>query len=1168
MKLRRIKLAGFKSFADPVTIEVSSRIAGIVGPNGAGKSNLIDAVRWVSGESSARNLRGITLDDVIFNGSANRNPAGRASVELVFDNTGGRAPGMWSKYAEISVRRTLSRDGLSEYNINGTRVNRRDVTQMFLGTGFGARSYSIIEQGMISRIIEAKPDELSGHIEEASGISRFREQRKETMSKLRSTSENLERLDIMRGEVQSRLNQLKMQSSQAQRFRGLKERQRKLQVQLLAHEFVTHQRLIAEKTREQSEHEVSREQRLADLRKAESELEGARKAQLDLQSSLSEMEMERYRTDAQAAAIERKIEDSERVRSEDAQTVFQARSELADLQRALKEQERRKGKALLEKQACDEKVVAQKNGHGRLHADLVLKESDASQAAQVLAETERSMIEVKWQLDSADKTTAQAEQTWKVKEQELASLNDSIDEHQPVVESSEECQLKSRVEQISDAIDAMQSELEQAESRMEKIRLDREQCLDQLDELRQSAQETRVRLISLQRSQQMAESERKDRASAWLQARGLDDASELSKSVAVAEGWERAVDRVLGNRLSAIQVDDIGSVEMDHAQTVPADLFLVEPQQTNALPNGKLTPLARFVEVPDGLLDCWLSGVYAAESFDEAMNQRSLLASGNCIVSADGAMVGANWLSPRLDEEGQPAGVLELSKRIRQVKALVEKHEAQQSQKREEIEKLRTAGDELSTVCNDLRSRLTELSDERVELQLQLNEIGVKKSVHEQRYRQMRDQIAQTTDEIEQARRLFERSGDEMRICNERLIAIRKKFAQAQAACDNTEAEVQGIRNRLVQAVERRHASELEAVRCQSELNAAEVATAELLEKTKQRNSDLIQAEARLGQEDPIPGLKIELDKKLESSLCLTDKLAGVRRKFEGAESEYRKIDQARLQCQLKVEEASSILNETRVEIGTLAVQSEGVVASMSKLDADAKNSVDLIEDDFDPERAAIKCEKMGRRLENFGPINLTAIDECEQEQVRKDYMDRQFADLAEAVATLEATIKKIDRETCQRFVRTFEAVNRNFQEIFPKLFVGGRGHLELSGEYPNDAGVCVFARPKGKRINLVQSLSGGEKALAAIALLLAIYQLNPAPVCFLDEVDAPLDDENVFRLCQNLRQLSERTQLLMVTHNKITMENADMLIGVAMSEPNVSQILSVNLEQAQEYAA
>ncbi len=1167
MKLRRIKLAGFKSFADPVTLAVSSRMAGIVGPNGAGKSNLIDAVRWVSGESSARNLRGATLDDVIFNGSASRSPAGRASVELVFDNVGGRAPGVWSKYAEISVRRSLSRDGLSEYFINGTRVNRRDITQMFLGTGFGARSYSIIEQGMISRIVEARPEELGGFIEEASGISRFREKRKETLSKLRSTSDNLDRLDIMRGEVQKRLNQLKSQSKQAMRFRNLKDKERKLRIELLAHEHGVHEQQICERSGEQSRQETVREQRLADLRATESELEQARRQQLDLQTMLSELEIERYRTDARIAAIERNIEDAQKSRTEDGQAVAEAESDIARITGGLRSCERDRQQASDKLHGCSQMLDSVTDDQRKMQLNMEDAEKSFADIADQTARCERELTETRLRCDAAKEKLARTLRDHDRNEDAIGKLKAQQSELDPDAESETGRHLQSKIEQIGHTCQALEFRIEESDAGLDNARKNREHLLDELDELRQSAQEANVRLISLQRSHDAADSERRRRISAWLASRGLDSVPELSSMVEVFGGWERAVDRVLGSKLSAIPVDDLGSIELDDTQSLSADLYLVDSRPVSGKLNGKLPALAQHVSCPDGALDSWLTGVYAAESICDAMDCRSQLDAGECIVTADGALVGPNWLSPALVMD-EPAGVVELSSTIRQTRALVEQHERNQALKRTEIEHARAVVDDLEKCCQQLRSQLTEHSNQRLDIQMKLNDVELRQSASAQRASQLREQIAQISRDNVQLNDLSAQIQAQVAQFDDRTQELSRELVRLQAQRHSAETAVGQARSELDAVVERKHQCELNAMRWKSEREAADTAIQDLKDRIARRKAELAEARSRLNQDDPTPALKKTLDQLTDSSRSMSEKLAQARSNVDDAESSYRQIDQRRLQHQLNVEQANSLLNDKQLEINRLSVQLEGIVAKMKSLEIDPGQCAELLSEDFDPDETVALLEKAVRRIDNFGPINLTAIDEFEQERVRKEYMDSQYADLADAVATLEGSVAKIDRETRQRFQKTYESVNHSFQEIFPKLFGGGKGYLELSGEYPTDAGISVFACPKGKRINNIQSLSGGEKALTAVALLLSIYQLNPAPVCFLDEIDAPLDDENVFRLCQNLRYLSERTQLFVVTHNKITMENADMLFGVAMPEPNVSQLLSVNLEQAQEYAA
>lgn len=1169
MKLRQIKLSGFKSFVEPVSISVTSRLSGIVGPNGSGKSNVIDAVRWVAGESSAKNLRGNVLDDVIFNGSANRKPAGRASVELIFDNSAGRAPGAWSKYAEISVRRAMTRDGLSEYFINGTRVIRRDVTQMFLGTGFGARSYSIIEQGMISRIIEAKPEELGAYVEEASGISQFRQKRQETLSKLRSTQENLNRLDDVRIELQQHLRKLKLQSTQAKRYRKLREKDRELRIQLLLREYLDHRKQTEEKEIELRKLEVLKEQRIAAVRAVEAELEKARKNQLELRDSLSKVEIKRNQTDADIKSVERRIAEHEEAKIQDERRIKAIDEDVANLRRSESEQKASYAEASNQLASQDGELASAADELEKRRMSFSDSESELAAAAQHVADLNRSLADAERKSDSIELRRSAASREIErnaATEQELRMRLDGQDD---IKDSDEAKELNRRIDETSETAGGLEKRLQRCETDLAASREKRERLLDALEELRQGAQEENVRLLELRRRYETTSAEHDQAVEDWMAANQLRSSKRVSSSVEVDGGWERALDRVLGRKLSAMRVSGTEGLLSDSQQTLSQEMYFVDSTPVPESRDSALTPLANFVKYPDSVMHDWLHGVYVADTLAEVQDLRRNLRPGECIVSRNGAMAGINWFSPALDE-AEPAGVLELSKRIEKASALVADNDSLQLEKREEIDRLRDAISQLEEQAAELRAELSGNNSELESLRAKLNEERVRKAASIRELDDAARRLEQVRSDAQQLHAAVERHEKELVENDEIRRRVQEEHSRKSEECGRLQEAVIQRRGELDRLVERRHQVELGAERSRSEKVSAEKAIGDLMRRAEELKVARGEIEERLSADDPVPALKQELDSLLKSSHELGHRLADSGSMFDQAETQYKSIDEKRLREQLSVEDANSAIGDMNMELNGLAMQCDAAQDSLSafEIDVSDEESFSVLDDEFDSELALEKLEKLERRIQNIGPINLTAIDEFETELERKEYLDSQHEDLTEAIATLESSIEKIDRETRQRYVETFDSVNGYFQEFFPKLFGGGKAYLELFGDYPENAGISVYARPKGKRINHVQSLSGGEKALTAVALLLSFFQLNPSPVCFLDEIDAPLDDENVHRLCENLRELSDRTQLLMVTHNKITMETVDTLIGVAMPEPNVSQLLSVSLEQAQEYAA
>ena len=851
MRLRRIKLAGFKSFVDPITISMSTHLAGIVGPNGSGKSNIIDAVRWVSGESSARNLRGDTLDDVIFNGSESRKPSGQASVELVFENTSGKAPGVWAKYSEISVRRLLTRDGGSEYYINGTRTTRRDVTQLFRGTGFGARSYSIIEQGMISRIVEAKPEEIGGFIEEASGISRFREKRKETISKLRSTSDNLARLDDMRTEVKRHLNRLKSQSGAAKRFRNLKEKERGLQLQIMAHDWNSLKQSIAAIEIELSRMAVDKEQQNAGISAIQAKLEHARKEQLELQSALSGVELEQYRTDSEIAVAERRLEEVARARQEDEQAVNSLQSSNSELSATLGTQKENKRVADEHSKLYEKQFDSIAGNLEKLQDELSESEAKlagslerSEQIVQSLLESQRRQDAISQQIDAAYRERSRNEST-------ISGLQSRpIDEESEFETSGKIDELKLSVVQSTQNCKWLEDELEQSELELARLRHCREQNLDELDTLRQDSQKTKVHLLSLERSIAEMDSMQSKQVSAWLQQRGLQGCPPLSSMMEVSEGWERAFDRVLANKITAVVVDDLNTIELDSSAGLSADMYLVSSGQVRCVSNERLTPLTQYVTCPNAMLDGWLFGIFAANSLDDAINARPDLKSGEVIVTPQGALIGSNWMSPELDKK-LPAGVLELGKQLRELKLLVEAHEKHQERKRKEIESYRSQIEGMEQLSSDLRSRLNAQVQDRVDLQLKLTNATAQLDADNLQRIQTQNQISQLQSDNIKLETEAEQLRLELSQYEKKNTSLDLERIREVDECAKLKSSVAQLRKQVNQTVEQKHQYELKVMHWRSQRAVAESAIIDLKQRKDRLNSTLSEVKTRVGSKRP-----------------------------------------------------------------------------------------------------------------------------------------------------------------------------------------------------------------------------------------------------------------------------------------------------------------------------
>lgn len=1066
MKFKKIQLSGFKSFVDPTTLTFPADMTGIVGPNGCGKSNIIDAIRWVMGEGSARTLRGGSMDDVIFNGSSARKPVGKASVELVFDNAAGRVGGgvggVHSRFAEISIRRTLARDEPSEYFLNNTRCRRRDIADIFHGTGLGPRSYSIIEQGMVSRIVEAKPEELRAFVEEAAGISRYKERRRETETRIRHTRENLQRVEDIRRELEAQLRRLQRQSQQARRYQALKQEEHEVNTQLLALRWREEEQRLAAVNAEVSRLQTAVEGQVARVRESEARMEEMRAAHAGGQEKLNQAQARFYSVQADISALEQRMELARETHARQQSGLQQAREEV--------EKARRHVQGDREKHAAVEADIAQ------LQPRLMQLQAERERAAEDLARASGDL------------------------EAELAELDKRIRERRKTLE-------------------ARRGETDQVRARL---------------------QAAAARLASLRDLQRHAMGEDDQALVAWLQDSGLDQLPRLAGRVRVSGGWERALDRLLGDKLSALCAD---SVELASAPPAGPGLVLVERGgEGEGKGGGRAGRLLNYVECGEVDLGEWLAGVRTAENLSEALRLRRELAPGECIATRDGVIAGRRWLSypPSAGhEDGFGDGVLQREQEIEQTTAA---HAEIQSQLQE-----RADADEAA------QAELAGLEEQRVARQQRWNEHAADLAELHKRLGQSDEsgggEAGGETGAPLQSAAVFGAGGDDDGG------ALRKSLKQLRGRVEATSNAFRECELKL-QGLQATRDSLLE-----QEQRAGE-RLAHLLGREEDLSRDLESAAA------PGDDAARQLEGLLKQKVAAEQKLQQARRAVEQLDEQLRAAAAARQQLEQEAQEARGAVEEKRVARQEFVTRQQTLREQMEETGAELKEVVDALPEDAEAAAWDGRLADIRRKVERIGAVNLVAIDEFDEQSQRKEYLDRQSADLNSALQTLEEAMRKIDRETRARFKETFERLNGGFQEYFPRLFGGGSAALELTGDDYLSAGVMVTARPPGKRNSTIHLLSGGEKALTAVALLFSLFELNPAPFCLLDEVDAPLDDANVERYCETLRSMARKTQLIFVTHNKITMEAANVLMGVTMGEPGVSRLVSVNVEEAVQMAA
>jgi chromosome segregation protein len=1169
MRLTKLKIAGFKSFVDPTTITFPSSLTGVVGPNGCGKSNIIDAVRWVMGEISAKHLRGDSMADVIFNGSSARKPLGAASVEMVFDNSDGKIGGEYAAYNEVALRRAVSRDGTSDYFINGTKVRRKDITQLFLGTGLGTRSYAIIEQGMISRIIEARPDDLRAFLEEAAGISRYKERRRETENRIGHTRENLDRLNDVREEVEKQIRHLQRQAATARRYQTLKEDERKLQAELLA---LRMQSLDAEALVRDAAavtHETAMQGVLADLREAEAEIERIRADQSAKTETLAAIQARFYEAGSEVTRIEQSIQYARELRQRQQSDLAQAQAQVAELNGVL-QRDRGQIEALSQELAVMgpdlDTAHDQERGASQAleSAELALAawqqtwDTHSQAVAQSQRETgvERARIE---QLDSQQRRLLQQRERLEDERNALAQL-------QPAVA------LETLAELAARARDAGQKAATELQELLAEISVTRDREREQsqaLNALRTRWQTALGSQVSTEALQQAALGKVSGKVTEWLKSKSLDRQPRVAQQLRVDRGWERAVETVLGSYLEAVCVDGLDSVTDLLDSFDGGHLAVVAMGEGAGEAAGEARDAASLrAKVQGTVLNSVLSSVYTAESLNEALGRRRRLAAGESVVTRDGIWLGSDWL--RIARDADPhTGVIEREEALREMSTLVGGLADEVEELEHRLELTREGVREHEDRRDRFQADVNRLHREHVDRRAELDSAQARNADAARRMTQLETGLADVRAELERtdtdlhaARSRMEEAIEKLAALEPQRVALEQEREALRAALAGARSAALAAQTRArelalqVQSRRSSHASLITSLsRIEKQLEGLETRRNELAAQLEDGEAPLAAAQAQLEQALRV---RAEIDGELQAARIASDELDAL----------LRDRDSGRAAVEQRLESARSSLDEARLAAQQVRVRRESVAEQLAATNFELAELLTQLAQDATVESWESQLEETRGKIERLGQVNLAAIGEFKEQSERKEYLDRQCKDLTDALETLESAMRKIDRETRTRFQDTFDKVNAGLKEKFPRLFGGGHAYLELTGEEGVAAGVSVMARPPGKRNSTISQLSGGEKALTAVALVFAIFDLNPAPFCLLDEVDAPLDENNVGRFCDIVREMSRNVQFIFITHNKSTMELASQLVGVTMNEPGVSRLVAVDVEEAVRMAA
>jgi chromosome segregation protein len=1160
MRLTTIKLSGFKSFVDPTTLHLPTNMTGVVGPNGCGKSNIIDAVRWVMGESSASRLRGDSLTDVIFAGSSSRKPVSQATVELVFDNSEGTIGGEYARYNEISVKRSVSRDGQSNYYLNGGRCRRRDITDLFLGTGLGARSYSIIEQGMISQIIEARPEDLRVYLEEAAGISKYKERRKETETRIKHTRENLDRLTDLREEVDKQIEHLRRQARAAEQYQALQADRVQRDAQLKGLEYRKLGLELAAAREQLSADETELQKILAAQRAAEAQIELARAQQGEASEALGAVQAEGYRVSGELARIEQQVTHQRELKQRLETARAEADAAFAEIGEHITGDERQLGELRTAIAEADPRLAALGQDDAARQEELRAAEAalqdwqqqwDAHAKAQAesarWAEVERTKIEY------LEKQAADAARRAEALAAERAGLDTSA-------LAASLATLTADHDRDRGGMDALAETLESRKSALAALQEQQRQGQAQLAELRKQVQAAKGRLASLEALQHAALGQEKNVALDWIGAQGLAKQPRLGELLDVDAGWETAVETVLGAMVEAVAVDaPVDSLEA-LGELAQGRVALV------AAESGALSvpadSLAAKVRGPDAARRL-LAGVRVAEDAAAARAMLPQLGAGEAVVLRSGEWLGPGWLRVARSGEAQQ-GALAREAEIKALRAEIEALAADEQRSNDALSGLRDRLLEAEQLREDAQRSLYLAHRGVSELAGQLQGLRGKLENAQARLGRIEGEQAGLTqalaDAQEQAREARTRLGEAVGKMGEHesrrqaLDAARRQLTEARDAARNTAREAREQSHRVALQLESQRARVL----------ALSESLARMGSQRAQLEVRLNELRAQLDEGDaPILRLQSERQTVLDQRVLVEKDLGAKRSALDGIEAELRKVEQARQQADQQALAQREAIAGRRLAEQAVALRSAQIGEAITGAGLDIAQVLEALPAQADFEASAKALADIEAKMRRLEPVNLAAIQEYAEQSERKAYLDAQDADLTEALNTLEAAIRKIDRETRGRFKETFDRVNAGIQDLYPRLFGGGHAYLELTGEDLLDTGVSIMARPPGKRVTNISLLSGGEKALTAVALVFAIFRLNPAPFCLLDEVDAPLDEANVGRFSAMVTEMSEQVQFLFVTHNKATMEAARQLSGVTMREPGVSRLVSVDLAEA-----
>jgi len=1162
MRLKSIKLAGFKSFVDKTTVSFISNMTAVVGPNGCGKSNIIDAVRWVMGESSAKHLRGESMTDVIFNGAAGRQPVGQATIELLFENNEGKLLGEYATFSEISIKRKVTREGVSQYYLNGTKCRRRDVTDIFLGTGMGPRSYAIIEQGMIAKLIESKPEELRVYLEEAAGISKYKERRKETENRMRRTQENLDRLSDIRDELGKQLQHLKRQANAAERFAEYKKEERVIFAKLHTVKWLELDVELQKKNKTITDFEQGIEAAIVEKTLNDNKLTVLKGELEQSQGSLNGLQAKYYQTGAEISALEQEIRFQKSKQLEFEQQFEQLTTELQSSTDLL---------------GVDESLLVDIN----FELETILPELEelSFQLEELQICIEQNEEELKsWEVDwdKFNTNNASVQQKAELEQAKITQNKQKLSDVTGRLTGLEEA--KSTLNQQYSSLDlsSISEEIQTIDECIAESQIIIEDFIPVLDKTNteydllfakkashyKELVEMQAVLSSLQTLQQASFGDNSEHEGIWLEKHGFN-ASRLMESITVEPGWELAVEQVLEHWLMSYQADERGltSLNLDKLHGLSASITII-----NSAPNNIYSPqkgrLASKVSGAEALYEV-LNRIHICDSNADALNFREVLEAGESYITKDGVWSASDWLRYYLPKKGQD-GLVKRAKKIAELEAVVPVMDSDLSKMDVRLEEIKYALKEAQTSKRDQELKLQQLNHNKLRLSSLDSANKAKADQIKFRLERNEDDISEALSQQKLADQNIYNDQDILSKFNEQLDKLREDKSDYIQQRDNIKQSIEQSRKNFNISQSQVHQAELKK---QSLLNKRISST----QNVSRLNSEItirkqkleLLSQSDVSDEDSISQFNLKLEGLLETRLAHEQKLESANQALQNFNQLIRKIENDQIQHQSVVQKSRDDLAEERMATQALKINQQIFDQKIIEDGFSIEAISNGLEEDASESKLNKAIELIASKIQRLGSINLAAIDEFQEQELRKKVLDEQNDDLEGALETLTVAINKIDKETRVRFKETFDQVNEGLQKLFPKIFGGGSAKLTLTDDNLLETGVLIVAQPPGKKNATIHLLSGGEKSLTAIALIFAIFELNPAPFCMLDEVDAPLDDANVGRFANLVKEMSSQVQFIYISHNKVSMEKAEQLMGVTMHEPGVSRLVSVDVEQA-----